>query len=89
MRHIEDDGGPRLWAMPRSTSQTSPRLGIFLLVEHGEDSCGGRSQFFVSHVAMAELRGSMNDDGTELPFLWPKRSNFASRWAVAVLMGNV
>jgi hypothetical protein len=61
--------GRTFCAMPRSTSQTSPRRGIFLLVVQGEDAGGGGGQLVIRGRGIIELGRAVKNDAAELPLL--------------------
>jgi len=61
--------GRTFCAIPRSTSQTSPRRGIFLLVVQGEDAGGGGGQLVIRGRGVIELGRAVKNDAAELPLL--------------------
>ena len=68
-RDIQNKCRAVFWASPRSTSQTSPRLGIFLLVQHRENAASRRGQFLIRNATVVEKRCPVDDYGAKFLLL--------------------
>jgi len=65
---LMSSAGRTFSAMPRSTSQTSPRLGIgFLPVQKGEGLRGQLGQCFIGDVTIIQVAGQLDDLVAQFP----------------------
>src|SRR5208282_3640000 len=66
---FKTSAGRTFCARPRSTTQTSPRRGIFLLVVQGKDAGGGGGQLVIRRRGVIKLGRAVKNDAAELPLL--------------------